>query len=365
MKSQYFEQLNYTLANEDATLERDLLPPDCEHVVAVCGSGGRIIPLLVKSPKRLSIIDISFSQLALCELRIESLRQLSHSDYLDFWGFTTGDQGITPEERKLIFEKFNLSSDAQKYLAQVFEQEKWESILLRGRWERTFVFFSKIAKTILGSRRIERLFQFVNLEEQKKFVKSTFTDFRWNLLLKIVGNARTFNALLYRGSFPENNTGMSYLNYYQAAYQRLFDQDIARRNFFLQLTLLGEIPHTEGFPIEADPEVFAAAKANLANVKIEWIKQDLVSYIAAQKNVGFVSFSNVASYFDGELESNFLQQIRGALSVGAKVVLRNYLHRPENLNRKGFKDQTAQFQEQISKEKVQMYEVEVLERVEG
>lgn len=358
MAKEYFEQLNYTLANEDASLEMNLLPHGCEHVAAVCGSGARIIPLLAKQPSRITVIDISKMQLELCEVRIESLREFSHSEYLSFWGY----RSISIEERKMLFERLHLRTALQRDFERLFDKHRWNPILLQGRWEKTFVFFSKIAQKILGEKRIDGLFECKTLEEQTAYVEKEFFGLRWKLLLLLVGNSRTFNALLYRGSFPVNNTGKSYLTYYHEAFVKLFRQGLARENFFLQLALLGELKYSEGFPVEVDPAVFAESKKGLAVCKIDFIQHDLVNWLAFHQGVDFVSFSNVASYFTGNREKEFLSEIRDSINPGGIVVMRHYLHHPSGLDRTGFEDRTENFQELISKEKVQMYDVEILER---
>ena len=354
--------MNYTLANEDAGLELNILSEECPHVVAVCGSGSRILPLISKKPKLISVVDVSEFQLALCELRIESMRELSHSEFLAFWGYRTGVWGMSPQARKALFERLSIQAESRALLVQAFESQSWNPLLLAGRWERTFVLFSKIAKFILGEDRILGLFECSQEKEQEEYLKEKIFGWRWRLLIAVVGNARTFNALLYRGDFPKNNTGVGYVDYYDRAYRRLFAQGLARKNFFLQLTLLGELKYPEGLPVEADAQVFADAKKALPTVRIQMVKQDLVGWMSSQSGIGFVSFSNVASYFSGERESQFLNEIHRSLQTGARVVLRYYLHRPEALDRNGFLDLTKVFAKTIASEKIQMYDVEVLEK---
>jgi S-adenosylmethionine-diacylglycerol 3-amino-3-carboxypropyl transferase len=308
------------------------------------------------------VIDISAEQLALCEMRIETLRTFTHLEFLAFWGYPTKGNFISNADRKSMFEALTLSVQSRNYLTKVFESKDWAPLLLQGRWERTFIFFSKIAKVILGSKKIERLFQFQDLEAQKEFVSKHFLNYRWKFLLLMVGNSRVFNALLYRGSFPQNNTGLSYVQFYNQAYTRLLNQGLARNNFFLQLTLLGELRFAEGVPIEANGSVFNEAKIALSGVEIVFLKEDLVAWLSAQNNISFVSFSNVASYFKGPLEGNFLKLIRGALSPGALVVLRHYLHRPENLDKAGFVNDAPLYESLRKNEKIQMYEIEVLRK---
>ena len=56
---EYFYDLNYTLANEDTTLEYEMvkeLKP--KFVLSVCGSGGRALPLICGGAERLDAIDV-------------------------------------------------------------------------------------------------------------------------------------------------------------------------------------------------------------------------------------------------------------------------------------------------------------------
>ena len=52
MSQPYFNQLNYTLGNEDTSLELAILPERVGHVFSVAGSGGRVVPLLAKFPRK-------------------------------------------------------------------------------------------------------------------------------------------------------------------------------------------------------------------------------------------------------------------------------------------------------------------------
>ncbi len=361
MASTYFENLNYTLANEDARFESAILPMDTNHVVAVGGSGARVIPLLSKKPKRVSIVDISEAQLALCELRIEALRNFSHEQYLQFWGYP-GPSKISQDNRKQQFQSLNLTAKTRSHLSQIFESVQWNELILNGKWERTFLFFSKISKLILGSKALEKLFSHDQNSTQQEYLKNSFSRLRWNLLLSVIGNARTFNTFLYRGQFPEKNIGKSFLQYYQEAFDRLFAQGPVRNNFFLQLCLLGELRHASGLPAEVDPVIFDQAKKNISDIQIEFVKEDLVAWVSRQSGVNFISFSNVPSYFTGALESNFLQDMKSGLAHGARVVVRNYLHHPENLKTTGYREKSHEFKTEIAAERMQMYDIEIWER---
>jgi S-adenosylmethionine-diacylglycerol 3-amino-3-carboxypropyl transferase len=362
MESEYFRDLNYTLTNEDSLLERSVLPDSCAHAWVVCGSGGRVIPLLKRGLRRLTVVDLSFPQLALCELRLALVRTLEHSDFLRFFAYP-GVPGLSAKERESVFMDLELRPESRRYLEDRLRRSGFSSPLLEGRWERTFIGFSKLARVIMGSARIERLFACTGPSEQAELVRNEWSGLRWKTLIALAGNARTFNSLLYSGDFPTNNTGSGYVGYYHRAFDRLFAQGPARDNFFLQLTLLGELRFAGGLPPETDREIYLEAREALNGIELDWVEGDLVKGLERARGVEFVSFSNVASYFKPPVEQEFLQKIAPGLVPGARVVLRHYLHRPEGLGRGGFQDITPDFRGPIERERMQMYEVEVLERM--
>jgi S-adenosylmethionine:diacylglycerol 3-amino-3-carboxypropyl transferase len=317
--------------------------------------------LLKSGLRRLTVVDLSAPQLALCELRLALARALDHSAYLGFFSYP-GVRPLTPSEREAAFATLPLRPASRHYLEARFRESGFESPLFEGRWERTFISFSKLARWMLGSRRIERLFACTDLAEQAEVVRREWSGLRWKSLIALAGNARTFNSLLYSGDFPVNNTGEGYVDYYARAFERLFSRGLARDNFFLQLTLLGELRFPCGLPPETDPEIYREARQVLNRLEPEWVEGDLVTGLERSENVDFVSFSNVASYFKPPVEQEFLQRIGKGLLPGARVVLRHYLHRPVGLDRTGYREVTTDFRSSIERERMQMYEIEVLER---
>jgi S-adenosylmethionine-diacylglycerol 3-amino-3-carboxypropyl transferase len=176
----------------------------------------------------------------------------------------------------------------------------------------------------------------------------------------MLGNASVFNALLYKGSFPEKNIPGSRRAFYEERYERLFKVGPARENYFLQLSFLGTLLYPEGNPVECLPEVYAAAKSALQSTQVEFALGDAVAIASRQeRRIDFLSFSDVPSYFKGEMEKHFMQRIRPGLSADAQVVVRNYLHVPENCDRSGFEDVSRQFSHEILNEKVGVYDVEI------
>lgn len=359
-QQKYFLDLNYSLANEDTSLERSItqkLKP--QRIISVCGSGSRSFPLLHPEVKELSLVDLSEQQLWLAELRLETIKKLSYQDYLLFWGYSPYKVVENNERRKEMYHAFEISLEAGNYLSSKFEENQWKSLLYTGKWEKTFILFSKVAKKVLGVKTIDKLFSFENLDEQIHYIQNEFPKLKWKFLLAIIGNKPLFNTLLYKGDFITKNVEDSHFQYYSKAYHHLFTHDLTRKSFFLQLCLLGEIQYASGNLIEADKNCFDEMKESVKNCKINFIKQDIITAVKEAKETDFVSLSNVPSYFKGDIEKSFLQDIKPGLNSGACVVFRNYLRVPEAY-REGYQSINQQFENEIADEKVQMYRVEIL-----
>lgn len=360
MKGNYFSNLNYTLGNEDSSLEFQLLPKNTNHVFAIAGAGGRILPLFAKYPKNVTCIDVSESQLYLTELRIESMRVFKYSNYLSFWGYPP--LKISSEDRKRMFQQIHLSKNAKAFNTMLFERYNWESVLYIGSWEKTFAKLSKLINFSMG-KYSDLFFKFTKEEDYQKFIKKDFPRERLSIITTLLGNVSIFNALLYKGKFPKKNTPGSMKKFYFDSFNKLLHQGLPRNNFFLQIIFFGKLLYKEGNPIECQPVFYGQVQQGIRNAKIEYILGDCIKEM--EKNnfaADFVSFSDISSYFEPRREKNYLQRISKSLLSNCILVERRYLHIPENVDLSGYKNITDNYKNGIQQEKTQMYDIRVLQK---
>ncbi len=363
MTKKYFNELNYSLGNEDTTFEylltRSLRP---KKILSIAGSGGRAFPMLHEGVSDLYLVDVSTEQLYLCELRESTMRSLGFQDWMRFWGYPPYGQGDYSHRRKEIFESLELSSAARTYFVSLFNSLNWGSILYEGKWEKTFMALSKVLRTVMG-KNYDEIFNHYDLPSQLRFYENDFPMKTWRFILFVLGNKAVFNALLYKGDFIKKNSPETHFEYYFNAFDRLFRTRLARESFFIHLCFHGEINHEDGNPIEARENVFNEMKAALGHgAKIHYENRDLISTTNSLNGAGldFLSLSDVPSYFSGDLERDFLSLIKPALSPGAIVVLRYYLRSAE-VNESGYEDVSMRYTEESARELVQMYNIRVLE----
>jgi len=356
-EKKYFKGLNYTLGNEDTTVEYQLVKEyQPKKVFSVCGSGGRSLPLAGTSVSDIALSDLSHEQLLLAKLRFSTYTELEYDEFLMFWGYFPYDDDNFCETRKKIFEKLNLDQDVRDYFRDVFEQSDYVSVLYTGKWERTFQMLAKITRTLMG-RDFDRLLRFDDLNAQKDYYEKEFPINRWKAVLFLVGNKTMFNALLYKGHFIEKNIPEGHFEFYQKAFERLFTRTLAQKSFFVQLCFYGKIKTMPGVPIEAQKETFKAIKSYQG--KVHYLNEDLVKHLQkGDKKYDFLSLSDVPSYFKDELEKNFMQLIRPGLNPGAIVVNRYYLRIPD-CDLQGFTDVTDKHRNLVDLELVQMYTIKI------
>jgi S-adenosylmethionine-diacylglycerol 3-amino-3-carboxypropyl transferase len=353
MTNQYFSNLNYTLGNEDPTVELSILPLNAGHVFTIAGSGSRVIPLFARQPNKVTCVDSSIQQLSFAETRIETVRALDRQTFLAFWGYP--GQSMSLGERKHCFEKLELSTLTRSSIEQIFKANNWQSLLYLGKWERTFRKLSILNRFITGRRSLG-LFDSKDLREQADFYRHQFPKVRWALSVFLLGKAALFNALLYRGEFPKKNIPQSAYRFYAERFRGLFQVFLARQNFFLQLLFFGELRFMDGLPLECEPTIYLRAKQGIDNAQIEYVCGNIVEEASiANPGIDFLSLSDIPSYFKPPLEQEFLQKVRFALSPSALVIARYYLRIPENVDVSGYSDLTDRYRKVIAGEKVQMY----------
>lgn len=361
MSSLFFNTLNYSLANEDTTLEMNVLPEGSHHVVSVAGSGARVLPLFAKQPQKLMCVDLTTEQLLLTELRIEAARLLSRDEYLQFWGYPP--QKASSDFRSRVFSELNVSIECRNFFRPALLNGSWDDILYSGRWERTFSKIAKMCRAFLGSH-ADQIFAARDLSEHKKYMDREFPWWRWNILVFVIGNSSFFNTLLYRGHFPKKNTPGTHWDFYKGAYERIFSMTPARENYFLQMTILGMLQYSEGNPVECQPGIYEKIQTGIRRAKIRYQRASVVDFIGSQSDdsVDFVSLSDTPSYYDEKISAQFLQLMSPGLNRESLVVARYYLRVLDAIETRGFRSVTEDYRSLIATEKTQMYTFDIFKK---
>ena len=349
----------YSLASEDTGLELAAMPYGPKSVVAIAGSGSRILPLLSKRPEQLYIIDVSDRQMAITEFRLSALASLDLAQFQQLIGYID----VSRKERRQLFGLLGLSENAERYMRNVFCERDWGPILLEGRWEKSFKTISRLLRTILGSE-IDRLFECRSATEQLEFVERTFFARRWKFALHVLAANSAITSITGAYSATRKNIPLSFLQVYEQRFDRLFRQGPARQNFYLNLVFFGHLKYEQARPIEVDPDVYQSARTGLENCRVDTQRNDILATLSNLNNeVDFLSLSNVPSLFSGDLEHDYLQKIRDKIRMNGLVVSRTFLHVPFRLNTAGYENVTADFASAVDSEATQIYFIDMFRKL--
>ncbi|UAA37495.1 DUF3419 family protein [Paraneptunicella aestuarii] len=347
---------NYTLSNEDNSLELGVLAKHSEHVVSIAGSGSRVLPLLAKQPAALTCIDSSAHQLALTKLRIEAVKLLDYQDYVAFLGYPGFNMPAT--KRKQIFSDIANQFDDIKRLEPFLEQAQWQGIIYLGKWEQALKKFAKVTSLL-------SLDSFLSVSDQQEWdamMTKTSLKLRWYIYIKLLGSVTFLRAFFYKDRLPQMQVANSYYDFFKERFQRLVYSCGLKKSCFAHLMLTGKINNDIAFPIEVDEEHFHLIKEGANNVTMNYLNTNISDFSESFKHpISFVSLSDVPSYLDSATYSRLLKALTNNMDSGATIISRYFAFRPdfslpENLNLV-----TEKYQDLISKETTQFYDIDIFQ----
>ena len=353
MDGAFFGSLNYTLGDEDSMVEHVMLEPGAGEVLAIAGSGARVIPLLARAPERLTCVDISAAQLALTRFRLAAVAELEREDYLGLLGY----RPMPVEQRMRIVRTLRSGAETGRIEALI---ACGEPLIYQGRFERMLRRLARLVGAITGERG-RRLFDCDSLDEQRRYLIDGFPRRRWSLVIALLGNSAVLNALLYRGAFPAKNRAGSHAQIYRSLFDRLLNRIEARRSFFLQMIFLGQLRHAEGFPIECSPKVYEAARRAARTTRLDFFQGDIVRCAAGRRDIDFVSLSDVPSFLPDAKARNVLADMKDGLRQGATVAMRGHM-RVVKPALAGFSVATDRFRDAIAVETTQLWQIDAYRR---
>lgn len=340
MAKEYFSDLNYTLANEDTRVEWELLPEGVTRVFSIAGSGARCLPLISKNPKYLDVIDMSVSQLYLCELRLQAMKTLSYGEYLFLMGYRGALQGGPNEgdDREVLYKRLKLSPEAAAYWNERVQGWKPRGFILLGRWESHFQKIGVLFRDYLKCD-FTKIFEAQSLEEQAAAYEKHWPKLRWNSFIRVVASEYVFNKFLYKGHFSGQSDHRTEQRppsqFIMEEFERIFKTQLVRKNYFMQILFLGKIAYEEGLPLEAHEHIVEAVKKS--KTEIRYLHGNLLEQLPKHA-YDFISLSDTISYLDQKDANQILQRLAVDTSNGSQMVIRSFMRAPTAMDLKGWSE---------------------------
>jgi S-adenosylmethionine-diacylglycerol 3-amino-3-carboxypropyl transferase len=292
------DALRYSTVWEDVRVLRQALaiaPGD--RVLSIAAAGDNAIALLLDDPGEVVAVDLSPTQLALCELKVAALRHLDHATRCRFLGYDQrGDDVGARAFRLATWARLRRDVDvATRAVWDARADDIAGGVVHRGRLERWFRRFSHGVLPLVQRRSTLRaLRQAPDLEAQRAVFHERFDHAGWRLLCRVFFS----RALMRRGRDPaflrhvdDADVGETMR---RRATRALTDQHLA--DALLPAWLLDGGPTMATLPLWARPEHEATLRARLD--RLRFVQGDLRQVAAREGRCAPFSAMNLSDVFE-------------------------------------------------------------------
>lgn len=320
----FYSRLSYGIGNEDWETEKKALQhtPDSE-ILCITASGDRPLNLLTSPCKKLTAVDLNPTQTALLDLKMAALRIFDFDEYLEFLG-------IHPCKHRLDqyakIEK-ELAPTTQKILRDRKKKIR-KGIVYQGALELSCRTISRCLYLLSGNK-INKLFSFDSIEEQKDFVeKKFFTPFWKKIVIALARPSLVKFFVRDPGLYAFVDPSIHSIPYLISKIEDSFKTRLAKENIVFSLVMKGKI-YESHLPPYLQEEGFNKIKKNLSALHFQTV--NLLDYLkqAPDRSIDRFSLSDVASYMPYEQYTQMLKEVHRVGREGARFCLRQFMSKYE------------------------------------
>lgn len=337
--SSFYSKLNYSFGNEDWQTEQKALKikPD-DRLLCITASGDRPLNLLCNPCKEIVAIDANPVQNHLLRLKIAAMQTLEYEEFLDFLG-------INPQVNRIhTLSKLPLKHDSMNYWHHNKNMID-KGILYQGTLEKMSKKVSTTVKFLRG-KKIEKLFNFHDLESQKQFLET-----HWNssfINKTVLRHCLNVALSPFMAKYILRDPGLyvspdlkpgSYI------YERLnttLQRYLANESPLLSLLFYGQVK-AKAFPPYLTAKGIEKIKPQLDQISIKTM--NVISYLEECPDESFncFSLSDIASYMSQQEFNRLMFAIYRTARPGARFSIRQFIstHKIPTLLNKAFIRDTA------------------------
>ena len=318
--SDFMTTLNYASCNEDWRTEWDALKiKSDDKILCITGSGDRPLNLLYQNPKKIISMDINPVQNNLLRLKMAAMVELPYDEYAVFLGLKDGRNRLISwgTVRK------NLSEESRNFWGGYTHILK-KGVIYRGRWENHLRKLAFIAR-IIRVAEIKKLFDFDNIDAQRKFIEMKWDRWWTRKAFDILGSA-TFSRIFFRdpGFYKYAAKDMNIGRYIFESMKQYLERNLAKESFMLSLMFMGKLSKYD-LPPYLDPA--CVERINKRMDRIEVRTDNILEFMESVENKSFTkySLSDVPSFLDQKGFERLLDGIVRSGTNGARFCIRQFL----------------------------------------
>ena len=325
------QQIRYSQVWEDhLLLEKglEIIPED--DILSVASAGCNVLALLLHEPKSITAIDMSPAQIALVQLKLEGIRELSHPEFACLIGVRDG------YDRWQLYQKIRkaLPTDCRKF----WDQRRIEietGVIHCGRFEKYIrIPMAKFLPRVWSSDLVERLLTSSSLEVQAKIFEEEadipeFAEmFRWYSDREMLArHGRDPAQFKYVG---EMDVGKYFLNRLRYAFTHI----PMRGNFYMEFFLTSRYRDLEQGPPYLQPTFFNRLKGLIDRVTVVHGELERYLYSVPKHMFSKANLSDIFEYTSEEQTEKLLTVMAQRFRPHGRLAYWNLLvsrSRPESL----------------------------------
>jgi len=339
-----FDFVRYAQVWEDADLlirALELKPSDV--VLSIASAGDNAFSLLAEGVQKVYAVDLSFPQIACCELRKAMYLELNHQEHLLFGGLIKGEMN-----RIAVFNKLDLKDEIRNFWKghlNIIDK----GFMTQGKFERYFeIFRKKLLPYVHNKKRIEELLTEKTEAERLRYYDETWNNLRFKLIFKFFFSRSVMGHLGRDKEFfkyVEGNVADRIHNRVSHAMTKLNPS----QNPYLHFILKGQYGNV--LPYALRLENYNQIKENLD--KIEFFHCSIEDFITncTDKIDGF-NLSDIFEYMTQEEMDKLYEKLVKNTNVGSRIaywnmlVPRNSSHLSDRLGIETSSEKNKEFLEQ-------------------
>ncbi|MDL2303992.1 BtaA family protein [Bacteroides sp. OttesenSCG-928-D19] len=326
-----FDLIRYSQVWEDADLLVEALDIQADaRVLSIASAGDNAFALLAQNPVSVDAVDLSFAQIACCELRKAMYRELTHKEHLIFGGVVAnekdlmtgkGDQMVGEMDRVSVFRKLSLPPDVCDYWEEhITHIEK--GFMTQGKFERYFRLFRKrVLPLVHTQRKIDALMTPKSADERYAFYDQVWNNRRWRMMFNVFFSRFVMGRLGRDKAFFKFVEGSVADRILSRTKYALTESDPSR-NPYLHFILYGTYPSV--LPYALREENYDKIRNNLD--KITFHKTSVEAFVADfNGKINAFNLSDIFEYMTQEGMDTLYESMLQKAAAGARFAYWNML----------------------------------------
>ena len=303
-----------------------------QSVVAITAAGGRIFTYARYKPAVIHAVDQNPCQQHVFLAQLEGIRRLEYEDFLAFVGVypNNGAMGVTRKNR--CWEVYlRVRPHLRPATREFFDRQPniiKKGLLFSGSLEFGMREHAWSSGVVVPRKR-QTLFEFTDLEAQKRWVDRHWPGWRWRLYCRML----VYNPLVVR-LFTRDEAFSKYKTYREPLWKlmeeradRMLHRALARDNYLLGFRYWFNYKNGHARPVYLDPQGFVEIKAALPTIEIRVETKDIGELCRELEpgSIDHVSLSDICDYMPGYVHDEYLRAVARVLKPGGRVCWKYFM----------------------------------------